>query len=83
MKMTKTKLVEKTVAHAWTVLNQFQFDKHCLGDFCPNMGKWEEQLDKLFAKAQKLEAKAEKAKKDSDRKKTYDTVAKEKAKWGL
>ena len=36
--MTKTKLVQETVVHAWTVLNQTQFEKHCLGDFCPNMG---------------------------------------------
>lgn len=46
-------------------------------------GKWEEQLDKLFAKAQKLEDKAKRAKSDKDREQQYDTVAKEKAKWGL
>jgi hypothetical protein len=44
---------------------------------------WEEQLDKLFAKAQKLEAKAKKDAQDKDRKQTYAEVAKEKAKWGL
>lgn len=36
--MTKTRLVGETVVHAWVVLNETQFDKHCLGDFCPNMG---------------------------------------------
>ena len=46
-------------------------------------GEWEEQLDKLFTRAQKLEAKAKKDKQDKDRKKMYDTVVKEKAKWGL
>lgn len=46
-------------------------------------GEWEEQLDKLFAKAQKLEAKAKKDAQDKDRKQTYAEVAKEKAKWGL
>jgi hypothetical protein len=51
----------------------------------PNLytpGKWEEQLDKLFAKAQKLEVKAERAA-HKDRKQTHEDVLKEKAKWGL
>lgn len=46
-------------------------------------GKWEEQLDKLYAKARRLESKAEKAKQDNNRKQTHEKVAKEKAKWGL
>lgn len=33
-----TRLIQEPVVHAWVVLNQIQFDKHCLGDFCPNMG---------------------------------------------
>jgi len=46
-------------------------------------GKWEEQLDRLYAKARRLESKAKKAEKDNNRKKTQEKVAKEKAKWGL
>jgi hypothetical protein len=46
-------------------------------------GEWEEQLDRLYAKAQRLESKAERARQGRDRKQTHEQVAKEKAKWGL